>query len=134
MITLDHIGFTVADYTRSKAFYEKALAPLGFTLGSPRDSARRGAHVSIRRADARELTRRMIAAGEFVEGDTVVAAVDPRWRHGATQGHSGTHMVHAALRQVLDSHRGGLALERLTSARLVRYRLLIARRPELQVS
>lgn len=39
-----------------------------------------------------------------------------------------------ALRQVLDSHRGGLALERLTSARLVRYRLLIARRPELQVS
>ncbi|KUI36140.1 alanine--tRNA ligase [Mycobacterium sp. IS-1496] len=40
-------------------------------------------------------------SGEFVEGDTVVAAVDPRWRHGATQGHSGTHMVHAALRQVL---------------------------------
>ena len=34
-------------------------------------------------------------------GDTVIAAVDPRWRHGATQGHSGTHMVHAALRQVL---------------------------------
>ena len=27
--------------------------------------------------------------------------VDPKWRHGATQGHSGTHMVHAALRQVL---------------------------------
>ena len=29
---LDHVGFTVADYHRSKAFYEKALAPLGFTL------------------------------------------------------------------------------------------------------
>jgi len=42
-----------------------------------------------------------VESGEFVEGDTVVAAVDPRWRHGATQGHSGTHMVHAALRQVL---------------------------------
>jgi alanyl-tRNA synthetase len=42
-----------------------------------------------------------VDSGEFVEGDTVVAAVDPRWRHGATQGHSGTHMVHAALRQVL---------------------------------
>ena len=42
-----------------------------------------------------------IESGEFVEGDTVVATVDPRWRHGATQGHSGTHMVHAALRQVL---------------------------------
>ncbi|HEX9499583.1 MAG TPA: alanine--tRNA ligase, partial [Mycobacterium sp.] len=42
-----------------------------------------------------------VESGEFVEGDTVVAAVDLRWRHGATQGHSGTHMVHAALRQVL---------------------------------
>lgn len=40
-------------------------------------------------------------SGEFVEGDTVVAAVDAKWRRGATQGHSGTHMVHAALRQVL---------------------------------
>lgn len=42
-----------------------------------------------------------VESGEFVEGDTVSAAVDPKWRHGATQGHSGTHMVHAALRQVL---------------------------------
>jgi alanyl-tRNA synthetase len=42
-----------------------------------------------------------VESGEFVEGDTVVAAVDPEWRRGATQGHSGTHMVHAALRQVL---------------------------------
>ena len=42
-----------------------------------------------------------VESGEFVEGDTVVAAVDSRWRHGATQGHSGTHLVHAALRQVL---------------------------------
>jgi alanyl-tRNA synthetase len=42
-----------------------------------------------------------VESGEFVEGDTVVAAVDSGWRRGATQGHSGTHMVHAALRQVL---------------------------------
>src|SRR5262249_1525380 len=45
--------------------------------------------------------RRHVESREVCEGDTVVAAVDPRWRHGATQGHSGTHMVHAALRQVL---------------------------------
>jgi catechol 2,3-dioxygenase-like lactoylglutathione lyase family enzyme len=32
MITLDHVGFTVADYQRSKAFYEKAFAPLGVKL------------------------------------------------------------------------------------------------------
>jgi alanyl-tRNA synthetase len=42
-----------------------------------------------------------VESGEFVEGDTVVAAADSGWRRGATQGHSGTHMVHAALRQVL---------------------------------
>jgi catechol 2,3-dioxygenase-like lactoylglutathione lyase family enzyme len=32
MVMVDHVGFAVADYKRSKAFYEKALAPLGFTL------------------------------------------------------------------------------------------------------
>ncbi len=42
-----------------------------------------------------------VESGEFVEGDTVTAEVDERWRRGATQGHSGTHMVHAALREVL---------------------------------
>ena len=29
---LDHVGFAVADYAKSKAFYEQALAPLGVTL------------------------------------------------------------------------------------------------------
>ncbi|HTH33878.1 MAG TPA: VOC family protein [Xanthobacteraceae bacterium] len=29
---IDHIGFPVADYARSKAFYLKALAPLGYAL------------------------------------------------------------------------------------------------------
>jgi len=29
---LDHIGFGVSDYARSKAFYEKALAPLGIGI------------------------------------------------------------------------------------------------------
>jgi catechol 2,3-dioxygenase-like lactoylglutathione lyase family enzyme len=29
---LDHVGFAVRDYGRSKAFYEKALAALGLTI------------------------------------------------------------------------------------------------------
>jgi catechol 2,3-dioxygenase-like lactoylglutathione lyase family enzyme len=29
---LDHVGFGVSDYTRAKAFYTAALAPLGITL------------------------------------------------------------------------------------------------------
>lgn len=28
---LDHIGFSVADYARSRVFYDAALAPLGFS-------------------------------------------------------------------------------------------------------
>ncbi|MFT4128183.1 MAG: DHHA1 domain-containing protein, partial [Gordonia sp. (in: high G+C Gram-positive bacteria)] len=43
----------------------------------------------------------IVESGEIAEGDEVLAAVDQTWRHGATQGHSGTHLVHAALRQVL---------------------------------
>jgi catechol 2,3-dioxygenase-like lactoylglutathione lyase family enzyme len=29
---IDHIGFSVSDYARAKAFYERALAPLGYKL------------------------------------------------------------------------------------------------------
>jgi catechol 2,3-dioxygenase-like lactoylglutathione lyase family enzyme len=29
---IDHVGFPVSDYARSKAFYTEALAPLGYTL------------------------------------------------------------------------------------------------------
>jgi catechol 2,3-dioxygenase-like lactoylglutathione lyase family enzyme len=32
MPVLDHISLNVSDYARSKAFYEKALAPLGATV------------------------------------------------------------------------------------------------------
>ena len=29
---IDHMGFSVSDYVRSKAFYARALAPLGYLL------------------------------------------------------------------------------------------------------
>ena len=29
---IDHVGFSVSDYSKARAFYEKALAPLGYTL------------------------------------------------------------------------------------------------------
>jgi catechol 2,3-dioxygenase-like lactoylglutathione lyase family enzyme len=32
MAILDHVGVNVSDYARSKAFYEKALAPLGISV------------------------------------------------------------------------------------------------------
>ncbi|NLU67767.1 alanine--tRNA ligase [Streptomyces sp. HNM0574] len=42
-----------------------------------------------------------VTGGELAQGDTVHAAVDPEWRLGARQAHSGTHILHAALREVL---------------------------------
>ena len=44
---LDHVGFPVADFAKSKAFYDKALAPLGVTCImelTQEMTAGRGAH------------------------------------------------------------------------------------------
>lgn len=42
-----------------------------------------------------------VLSGEVTEGADARAEVDPTWRLEAAQAHSGTHVVHAALRQVL---------------------------------
>jgi catechol 2,3-dioxygenase-like lactoylglutathione lyase family enzyme len=41
---LDHFGMTVADFDRSKAFYQKALAPLSITLIKELTAADTGGH------------------------------------------------------------------------------------------
>jgi kynureninase len=56
------------------------LAPLGCTLGSPRDAARRGAHVSIRHPEAKRLCRELVAAGvvpDFREPDRIRLGLAP---------------------------------------------------------
>ncbi|OBI81254.1 alanine--tRNA ligase [Mycobacterium sp. E740] len=78
------------------------IADEGTISGSGASTAAKAAVTDVQKIAKTLWAHRVnVESGEFVEGDTVVAAVDPRWRHGATQGHSGTHMVHAALRQVL---------------------------------
>jgi alanyl-tRNA synthetase len=42
-----------------------------------------------------------VVTGPLRTGAPVLAEVDPEWRVSACQAHSGTHVVHAALRQVL---------------------------------
>jgi alanyl-tRNA synthetase len=42
-----------------------------------------------------------VVRGELTDGSDVLAEVDGEWRLSACQAHSGTHIVHAALRQVL---------------------------------
>jgi alanyl-tRNA synthetase len=58
--------------------------------------------LDVQRVDKKLIVHRVrITDGEFTEGSAVLAKVDPEWRLGARQAHSGTHVVHAALRQVL---------------------------------
>jgi len=58
--------------------------------------------LDVQKVDKKLIVHRVrITDGEFAEGAKVLAKVDPEWRLGARQAHSGTHVVHAALRQVL---------------------------------
>jgi len=71
-------GIALTEY--AIALHDAWLAPLGFSLGSPREAARRGAHVAVRRSDARELTRRLIEAGvvpDFRAPDSVRLGLSP---------------------------------------------------------
>ena len=47
-------------------FHDAELVPLGFELGSPRDAHRRGAHVSLRHADAWRICRALIERAQVV--------------------------------------------------------------------
>ncbi|MCP9272828.1 alanine--tRNA ligase [Mycolicibacterium arenosum] len=78
------------------------IADIGTIAGTGSSETARAAVTDVQKVAKTLFVHRVtVESGEFVEGDTVTAAVDPKWRRGATQGHSGTHMVHAALRQVL---------------------------------
>ncbi|ETW25039.1 alanine--tRNA ligase [Mycobacterium gastri] len=78
------------------------IADEGTIRGTGSGSSARAAVTDVQKiAKTLWVHRVNVESGEFVEGDIVIAAVDPGWRRAATQGHSGTHMVHAALRQVL---------------------------------
>lgn len=61
--------------------FDAWLAPLGFELGSPRDPARRGGHVSVRRRDGRALCDALIAEHDVVPDfrppDTIRLGVAP---------------------------------------------------------
>ncbi|RKR74089.1 alanine--tRNA ligase [Frondihabitans australicus] len=53
--------------------------------------------------------RVQVRSGEVGVGDEATSVVDPTYRRGATQAHSATHLIHAALRQVLgpEAHQAG---------------------------
>jgi alanyl-tRNA synthetase len=53
--------------------------------------------------------RVQVTSGEVGVGDAATSVVDRDYRRGATQAHSATHLIHAALRQVLgpEAHQAG---------------------------
>jgi kynureninase len=62
------------------ALHDAWLAPLGFELGSPRDAAGRGSHVSVNHPRAWTFTRALIEAGvtpDFRGPDSVRLGVAP---------------------------------------------------------
>lgn len=62
------------------ALADEWLAPLGCSIGSPRDPTRRGAHVAIRHPDARRLTTALIERGvipDFRAPDTIRIGLSP---------------------------------------------------------
>jgi len=60
---------------------DTVLAPLGFTLGSPRDPARRGSHVSVRHPEGyrinRALIEEMAVLPDFREPDNIRLGLSP---------------------------------------------------------
>ena len=59
---------------------DERLAPLGCSVGSPRDATRRGAHVAIRHRDAERLTAALIAGGvvpDFRAPDSIRFGLPP---------------------------------------------------------
>ncbi len=62
------------------ALADQWLLPLGFGLGSPRNSDRRGAHVSITRPDARDVCARLVSMGvlpDFRTPDAIRIGLSP---------------------------------------------------------
>jgi catechol 2,3-dioxygenase-like lactoylglutathione lyase family enzyme len=107
MTTLDHVGFAVVDYARSKAFYEEALAPLGmklvtefsgaaaafgkddgsrpsFFIEAHGDPVRGRLHIALR-ADTRAQVDAFHTAA-IDAGGTDNGAPGPRWYHAAYYG------------------------------------------------
>lgn len=71
-------GIALTEY--AIRLYDALLAPLGFELGSPRASERRGAHVAVRHPDAPRLTAALIAAGvipDFRKPDSIRLGLSP---------------------------------------------------------
>lgn len=94
-------GIALTDYAIE--LLETWLVPLGCSLGSPRESSRRGAHLSIRHPDARRLTTDLIARKvipDFRAPDSIRIGLSP-----LTTEFEDVHRGLSALRELLAEAR-----------------------------
>jgi kynureninase len=80
------------------ALHDAWLAPLGFSLGSPRDAARRGSHVSLRHPEAWPICRALI--------DRAAVIPDYRGPDSIRLGVAPLYTSHADVWDALDRLRG----------------------------
>jgi alanyl-tRNA synthetase len=93
MVILDHTPF----YAESGGQVgDQGLLKAGFSEFRVADTQKRGggAHAHLG----------TVSKGELKVGDSVEAQVDEALRHATVLNHSATHLLHAALRQVLGTH------------------------------
>jgi catechol 2,3-dioxygenase-like lactoylglutathione lyase family enzyme len=112
MVTLDHVGFAVADYARSRAFYEKALAPLGLKLLMEFS----GEAAGFGKSDAERPSFFIEAHGEPVRGRLHIAlSADSREQvdafHVAAIEAGGTDNGEPGLRWYHPNYYGGYVLD-----------------------
>ena len=84
---IDHIGFKVSDYATSKAFYEQALAPLGYGLLMEVTPATTGTESHHAGFGAHGKPAFWIGTGEATQGDLHIALV-ARSRHDVDAFHA----------------------------------------------
>jgi kynureninase len=90
-------SMALTDYAIS--LFDTWLAPLGCSLGAPRDAARRGAQISIRHPDAKDLTRDLIERNvipDFRAPDSIRIGLSP-----LTTSFDDVHRGLLALRELL---------------------------------
>lgn len=90
-------GIALTEY--AIALLDEWLAQLGCSLGSPREPARRGAHLSIRHPDARRLTHGLIERNvipDYRAPDSIRIGLSP-----LTTSFEDVHLGIAALRELL---------------------------------
>ncbi|MDJ0665100.1 MAG: kynureninase [Acidimicrobiia bacterium] len=81
---------------------DEVLSPLGFTIASPREAARRGSHVSLRHPDAWRVVQAMIDEGrvvpDFREPDNIRLGLAPLYVSFADV-HNAVHRIAGLMRE-----------------------------------